>query len=99
MMFVLELMTMLVTTLLLGFVLGRIWEIRQQQIQLAEHRDKRQLPVELSMASERVEQTQATDRKPSQRSDNEVRRGRSGYTSRFHAPHRSLHHVGGGGSL
>lgn len=94
MMFVLELITMLLTTLLLGFVLGRIWQIRQQ-IQLAEHRDKRQLPVELGMASQRGEQTQTTDRKPSDRWDNEVRRGRSGYTSRFDASHRPLHHVGG----
>lgn len=95
MMFVLELMTMLLAALLLGFVLGRIWEIRQRQIQLAEHRDKRQLPVELAMAGQRVEPTQTTDRKPSDRLDNEVRRGRSGYTVRFHASHRPLHHAGG----
>jgi hypothetical protein len=52
----------LIATLLLGFVLGRIWEIRHQ-IVLAEHRGTRQRPAGGSVMTQVPEQAQSDDRR------------------------------------
>lgn len=52
----------LITTLMLGFVLGRIWEIRHQ-IVLAEPRSARRRPVEGSVKAQVSEQAQADNRR------------------------------------
>lgn len=96
----------LITTLLLGFVLGRIWQIRQQ-ILLAEHVDNRRRPVESGIMGQGSERSQATDYKSLMASDRQnnarpispasaVRlSGRPAASpGRFHALHQSLHHVG-----
>lgn len=64
MMLVLE----LITTLLLGFVLGRIWEIRQRLV-LAERRRQRQHSVGRRVVHQGAERSQTTDRAPSVPSD------------------------------
>jgi hypothetical protein len=60
MMLVLELMT----TLLLGFVLGRIWEIRQRLI-LAEYQRQLQRSAGRRVGNQGTERSQTTGRNPS----------------------------------
>jgi hypothetical protein len=66
MMLVLE----LITTFLLGFLLGRVWEIRQRLV-LAEHRHRRQRrhSVGRRVVNRGAERSQTTDSNPSVPSD------------------------------
>lgn len=97
----------LITVLLFGFVLGRIWQIRQQLV-LAEHHRKSQHAVERRFANQSAERSQTIDRKPSvssHRPNKEVpaapasalrfRSSPAAFAGRFRALHQSLHHVGG----
>jgi hypothetical protein len=97
----------MITTLLLGFLLGRIWQIRQE-ILLAEQVHKRQHAAEWSVAIEASRQSPATDSKPSVLSDRRnagllrapvpavrFRGGSIASPGRFRALHQSLQHVGG----
>lgn len=58
----------LIITLLLGFVLGRIWEIRQRLV-LAEHQRQRQHSIGRPVLNKVAERSQTTDRNPSVLSD------------------------------
>jgi hypothetical protein len=97
----------MLTTLLLGFVLGRIWQIRQQLV-LTEHQRTRQHSVERRVANQGAERSQTIDRKPlvsSHRPNEEVpaapasalhfRSSPAAFAGRFRALHQSLQHVGG----
>jgi len=92
----------LIITLLLGFVLGRIWQIRQQ-ILLAEYVDRRHHPFESAMADQGSARSQAA--KPSLSDDRNnnlpvvpvsavrLRGGTAPIAGRFHALHQHLHHA------
>lgn len=97
----------LISALLLGFVLGRIWQIRQQLL-LAEPGRKRQHPLERRVVHQGVGRSQTTDRSPSMPSDRQneelaaapasplhFRTSPAVFAGRFRALHNSLHYVGG----
>jgi hypothetical protein len=95
----------LITTLVLGFLLGRIWQIRRQ-ILLAENVSKRRRPIASGVAGK--DRSQPTDCKPSMlldRSKKELRPAPAAalhfrsspavFAGGFRASHQSLRHVDG----
>jgi hypothetical protein len=97
----------LITMLVLGFVLGRIWQIRQELL-LAEHVVKRRLPDENEIESQGSERSQTTGRNSSMPSDRQteslpvapvsarlLRGSPMASRGRFQTLHQSLHPVSG----
>ena len=91
----------LTTTLLVGFLLGRIWEIRQRLV-LAERLRQRQSSVKRPVISQNAERSQPAGRNPSvpsDRHDKELtvasasalpfRSGPAAFAGRFRALHQT----------
>jgi len=87
-------------SLLLGFVFGRIWQIRQQ-MQKNMYVSRLKIPVEIDMPAHHFEHPELPGGKPSARIKDQapgptrVSRLRGRPEGRFQSLHQALHHAGG----